>query len=238
MKNKYQTPLYEEVMLQLAELIRKGRFRPGDRLPAERDLAAQLKVSRATLREALRAMQLQGITQSRRGAGNYMTGGNAQDLALALDQLALHDIFELRLLIEPSIAALAAKRATPDDVSKLEAILRRQYQDLSGNKIIAETDSNFHSALAEATHNRALVKIGTTLLQIIAPSRNKRLQTPHRARLSLASHTAIVAAVDAHDAQRARSEMEEHLHAIDRGLFGLPKNTLAVSFPRLEEVTA
>ena len=238
MKNKRQTPLYEEVMFQLAELIRKGRFRPGDRLPAERDLAAQLKVSRATLREALRAMQLQGIILSRRGAGNYMTGGNAHDLALALDQLALHDIFELRLLIEPSIAALAAQRATPDDVSRLEVILCKQEQELAGNKIIADTDANFHSALAEATHNRALVKIGTTLLQIIAPSRNKRLQTPQRTRLSLASHRGIVAAVRSHDAQRARSEMEEHLHSVDRTLFGLPKNTLAFSFPRLKEVIA
>lgn len=238
MNNQRQIPLYEEVMFQLAELIRKGKFRPGDRLPAERDLAARLKVSRATLREALRAMQLQGIILSRRGAGNYMTGGNAHDLALALDQLALHDIFELRLLVEPSIAALAAQRATPDDVSKLERILRRQEQDLAGKKTMADTDANFHSSLAEATHNRALVKIGTTLLQIIAPSRNKRLQTPQRSRLSLASHKGIVAAIQAHDAQRARSEMEEHLHSVDRALFGLPKNTLAISFPRLTEVTA
>jgi len=235
MSNK-QLPLYEEAMVQLAELIRKGRFRPGDRLPSERDLARQIKISRPTLREALRAMKQQGILESRRGAGNYIVGGNPQDLALALDHLALHDIFELRLLIEPSITALAAQRATLQDISKLEAILHRQAQEITGNKNIADTDVAFHSALAEATRNRALMKIGTTLIQIIAPSRNKSLQTPQRARLSLASHRAIVDAVQSRDAQRARSEMEEHLHSVDRSLFGLPKDSITFSIPRLQEV--
>lgn len=224
-------------MVQLAELIRKGEFKPGDRLPSERDLAAHMKVSRSTLREGLRVMQLQGIIASHRGAGNYIAGGSAEDLARALDHLALHDIFELRLLIEPSIAALAAQRATVDDISKLEAILSRQEQEIVGNKFIADSDEAFHSALAETTHNSALMKIGTMLVQIIAPSRRKSLQTQQRARLSLSSHQAIVAAVRSRDAQRARSQMEEHLHSVDQALFGLPKNSLAFSIPRLSEVS-
>ena len=231
-----QNRLYEDAMVRLAEHIRKGRLKPGDRLPSERDLAAQMKISRATLREALRVMQLQGIIESRRGAGNYVASGNAEEIALALDHLAFHDIFELRLLIEPSIAALAAQRATPQDISRLETILSRQEQEIIGNRFIADTDEVFHSALAESTHNHALMKIGTMLIQIIAPSRKKKLQTPQRARLSLVSHQAIVAAVRSRDAQRARSQMEEHLHSVDQALFGLPKDSLVFSIPRLSEV--
>lgn len=232
-----QAPLYEEVMVQLAELIRRGKFRPGDRLPSERELAAQMKISRSTLREGLRVMQLQGIIVSHRGAGNYMAGGNAEDLARALDHLALHDIFELRLLVEPSIAALAAQRATPDDISKLEAILGLQEQEIVGNTLISETDEAFHTAIAETTHNSALLKIGALLIQIIAPSRRKSFQTPQRARLSLNSHRALVSAIRARDAQGARSQMEEHLHSVDQALFGLPKDSPVFSIPRLSEVT-
>jgi GntR family transcriptional repressor for pyruvate dehydrogenase complex len=234
--SKRKIPLYEEAMVQLAELIRKGKFKPGDRLPSERALAAQLQISRATLREALRVMQLQGIIQSHRGAGNFIAGGRAEDLALALDHLALQDIFELRLLIEPSIAALAAQRATARDISKLETILRRQAQEMVGNKLIAASDEAFHSALAETTHNHALMKIGTVLIQIIAPSRRKSLQTPQRARLSLASHQAILDAVRSRDARRAQSQMEEHLYSVDQALFGLPKASPVLSIPRPSEV--
>ncbi len=231
------TRLYEEAMVRLAEHIRKGKLKPGDRLPSERDLAARMKISRATLREALRVMQLQGMLVSRRGAGNYISGGNAQDLARTLDHLALKDIFELRFLIEPSIAALAAQRGTADDISRLETILRKQEQQIQQSRNIAESDTEFHAALATATHNHALVQIDATLMQIIAPSRNKSLQTSRRARSSLVSHCAILDAVRTRDPQRAQREMEEHIRSVDRGLFGLPENIFVLRIPTPQEVT-
>ncbi len=225
-------------MVRLAELIRKGSLKPGDRLPAERGLAEKMRVSRATLREALRVMQLRGIIVSKQGAGNYIASGAAEDLALALDKLALSDIFELRLLIEPAIAALAAQRATPNDISKLESILLKQEQQIAQNNNISDTDTAFHAALAEATHNRALVEIGATLMQVIAPSRNKRLQTQQRSRLSFSSHRAISAAVAERESNRAQHEMEEHIRSVDRALFGLPEHSLYVSIPNRQEVGA
>ena len=83
------------------------------------------------------------------------------------------------------------------------------------------TDAAFHSTLAEATHNRALVQIGATLMKVISPSRNDSLQTFERARLSLASHRRIVEAIQAGDSAEARHAMEEHIRSIDPKSFGL-----------------
>jgi GntR family transcriptional regulator, transcriptional repressor for pyruvate dehydrogenase complex len=216
-----RTPVYEEVIVRLAGLLQQGRLKPGDRLPPERALAERMRVSRATLREALRVMQLRGLIVSRQGAGNFIAGGKPEDLAEALTHLALQDIFELRLLIEPSIAALAAERASRQDIQRLESILQQQDQELGEKRMAGSTDEAFHYALAEATHNRALVQVGATLMQVISPSRNESLQTSERARLSMASHRRIVEAIQAGDAVEARRAMEEHIRSIDPKLFGL-----------------
>jgi GntR family transcriptional repressor for pyruvate dehydrogenase complex len=214
--------LYEEVMVNLAELIRKGQFRPGDRLPSERELVKQLRVSRTTLREALRVMQQQGLIMSKRGAGNFIANGSADELALTLNHLALQDIFELRMVLEPSIAALAAQRATPQDLAQLEAILQKQTHQIQKQKNIAETDAAFHAALAEATHNHALQQMGATLMKVLSPSRNESLQTPRRAQLSLTSHRRILDAIKERSSLAARQAMEDHLRSVDAALFGLP----------------
>src|SRR5207247_6225249 len=153
-------------MIRLAGLVKQGRLKPGDRLPSERILSERMGVSRATLREALRVMQLQGLTVSRRGAGNFIASGNAQNLTLALHHLALQDIFQLRLLIEPSIAALAAERSTRQDLVRLEAILQQQESELKEKRMAGPTDAAFHSTLAEATHNRALMQVGATVMKV------------------------------------------------------------------------
>src|SRR5439155_6542774 len=164
------------VMVRLAGLLQQGRLKPGDRLPSERALAERLRVSRATIREALRAMQLKGLIVSRHGAGSFIVGGRPEELANALHHLALQDIFELRLLIEPSIAALAAERANRQDLLRMESILQEQEQEVSTKRLAAQTDTAFHSTLADATHNRAILQVGATLMRVISPSRNESLQ--------------------------------------------------------------
>jgi GntR family transcriptional repressor for pyruvate dehydrogenase complex len=230
-----RAPVYEEVMVRLEGLVNQGRLKPGDRLPAERMLAERMHVSRATLREALRMMQLQGLITSRRGSGNFIAGGKAEDLAQALHHLALRDIFELRLLVEPSIAALAAERAGAQDLSRLESILQQQEQELKQRRISAQTDTAFHSVLAEATHNRALLQIGASLMTIISPSRNENLQTQERARLSLRSHRRIAEAIQAGKPIEARRAMEEHIRSIDPKVFGLKGPSLFRSLPGTHE---
>ncbi len=222
--------LFEEVMVQLAQLIRQGRLRPGDRLPPERELAERLTVSRATIREALRVMQLQGLIESRHGSGNFIAGGRPEELALALNHLALNDIFECRMLIEPSIAALAAQRAADDDVARLEQILREQGRKVARNLSTAKLDIAFHTALAEATHNRALLQVGAELIKVLAPSRTRSLQSPQRAQFSLLSHRRIFEAIKARNATEARYAMEQHIRMVDMALFGLPAESISIPF--------
>ena len=231
-----KAPVYEEVMVRRAGLMDQGRLKPGDRLPSERALAERMRVSRATLREALRAMQLRGLILSRRGAGNFIAGGRPEELAEALHHLALQDIFELRLLIEPSIAALAAQRATRHDLLRLESILQQQEQEVKAKRIAGPTDAAFHSTLAEATHNRALLQVGATLMKVISPSRNETLQTPERGRLSLASHRRVLEAIRTSDAVEARRAMEEHIRSIDPKLFGLRGVGRFTPLPGIQEI--
>ena len=209
-------------MAQLAELIRQGELRPGDRLPPERELAEQMQVSRTVVREALRVMEQRGLVASRPGAGTFIAAGSAEGLARALTQLALEDAFEVRILLEPPIAALAAQRATAGDIAQLEVALQEQARQVERGQSAAAADAAFHSGLAEATHNRALRRLGAALMEELAPSRDERLQTSHRARLSLLSHRRILAAVKAGAPAEARRAMEDHIRSVDLALFGLP----------------
>ena len=129
-----------------------------DRLPAERTLAERMRVSRATLREALRTMQLRGLIVSRRGAGNFIAVGKPEDLAEALHHLALQDIFELRLLIEPSIAALAADRANRQDLLRMESILQEQEQEVSTKRLAAQTVMGSAKLLLETDEHPGRLK--------------------------------------------------------------------------------
>ena len=228
--------VYEEVMVRLADFLQQGRLKPGDRLPSERALAERMHVSRATIREALRAMQLKGLIVSRHGSGSFIAGGTPEDLANALHHLALQDIFELRLLIEPSIAALAAQRANRQDLLRLESILQQQESELREKRMTGATDAAFHSALAEATHNRALLQVGATVMKVISPSRNESLQTTERARVSLGSHRRIVSAIQAGDPVGARQAMEEHIRSIDPKLFGLRGMGRFTPVPGIQEI--
>lgn len=227
---KTKARLHEEVIVRLAELIRQGKLKPGDRLPPERELAERLQVSRATLREALRVMELQSLVKSRLGAGTFIADGTAEVLVHHLKHLALQDIFELRMLLDPTIAALAAQRASPEDIASLTAILQEQERQVQQGTSGAEMDTAFHSALAEATHNRALLRLGSALVEVLAPSRDANLQTPERAQNSLYFHKRILQAIENHSPQEARRAMEEHIRSVDAALFGVPQEIFSFSF--------
>ena len=174
-----KTRVHEAVLAQLSRLIQEGSLKPGDRLPTERALSAEFRVSRASVREALRSLEVQGLVSTRQGSGTFISELNQDELLRTVSRLAeeeqtLRDIFELRLLLEPPIAALAAHRATLEDLSKLEATLRDQEAQIHLGWSGSDADVSFHSALAEATHNQALLRLGSTLIEVLAPSRDLR----------------------------------------------------------------
>src|SRR2546427_9440852 len=126
------TRIYEEIVRQVKQLIAEGRLKSGDRLPPERDLAEKFMVSRTSVREALRALQSRGLIDIRAGEGAFVRDVSVETLIepLALVILphreAVGELFEARRILEPAIAALAARRATREEVGEMEGILEEQ----------------------------------------------------------------------------------------------------------------
>ena len=198
----------------------------GARLPSERSLAGQFKVSRGSVREAIRSLELQGLVVSRRGAGTFINTGNLESvvaliaITLSSGGETLQEIFEVRHLLEPPIAAVAAQRASPEEIQKLTEILEEQQQQISIGQTGVDSDTAFHFALASATHNSALVKVVSAVEDILRLSRDYSLQEPGRPQRSLASHRQILRMVEAGDAEGAKQAMEHHLTLVEPAAVG------------------
>ena len=213
--------LHEDIVRQFQSSIRQGELRHGDRLPSERDLAERFKVSRSSLREAIRSLELQGLVVTRRGSGTFINTENLDSIvalvaaSLNTGEDALRGIFEMRHLLEPPIAALAAQRATGEEVERMEEILQEQRQQIDAGVTGVDSDTAFHFALASATHNSALLKVASAVEDILQRSRHLSLQEPGRPQRSLASHRQILDMVRGGNAKGAREAMEHHLTMVE-----------------------
>ena len=209
--------LYQDIVRQIQELIKDGTLQPGDRLPSERELADRLQVSRGSLREAIRALELQGLVVSRPGAGTFVNNESLDTLvsmiasSLTQENGSLTSVFEVRHLLEPQIASLAAERAGPEDIQQMVDALRDQDGQIGRGETGVEGDTAFHFAIAQAAHNWALLKVISTVADILRQSRDQSLQTPGRPQRSLSSHRYILEMIRARDGEGARSAMEHHL---------------------------
>jgi GntR family transcriptional repressor for pyruvate dehydrogenase complex len=211
----------EDIVQQFHSMIRQGTLSHGDRLASERDLATQFKVSRSSVREAIRSLELQGLVISKRGSGTFISTENADSvLALMAASLntggeALRDIFEMRRVLEPAIAALAAERATDENVEQMSAILEEQQRQIDSGETGVEADTAFHFALAAATHNSALNKVVSAVEDILQRSRDQSLQEPGRPQRSLASHRQILQMIRNRDSAGAQQAMSHHLEVVE-----------------------
>jgi GntR family transcriptional repressor for pyruvate dehydrogenase complex len=219
-----RTRIHEEVVNQIHELIREGRFKAGDQLASERELAETFKVSRTSVREALRALETQGLIVTRSGMGTFVADLPTESLVAPLakflieEKNALADIFEMRKLIEPQIAALAAERATEEEIERMRGILEKQREQIRQGATGVEADTEFHFAIGKATQNQALQRLASALMDLLSHSREESLQTPGRDEASLTSHYGILKAIEEHDADRAREAMIEHITKIEQNV--------------------
>lgn len=231
-----KTRIHEEVVSQIHELIREGKFRAGDQLPSERELAETFKVSRTSVREALRALETQGLIISRTGMGNFVADLPVESLIGPLAKFltdgkhALADIFELRKLIEPQIAALAAERASSDDIERMKRLLGKQREQVERGGTGVEADTEFHFAIGQATQNHAIEKLVSGLLDVLSHSREESLQTAGRRHASIDSHLAIVAAIEKHDQAKAREAMRYHIEQVEQNVLLSRKRKSAVAY--------
>lgn len=236
-----KTRIHEEVVTQVHALIKQGRFKAGDQLPSERELAETFKVSRTSVREALRALETQGLIISRTGTGNFVADLPIESLVAPLAKLliqekdALADIFEMRKLIEPRIASLAAQRATHRDIERMKGILETQREAVDRGGTGVEADAKFHFAIGQATHNQALEKLVSGLMELLSHSREESLQTPDRRRASIEAHQEILSAVERHDRRRAQKTMFQHIERVEENVLSSRKSEADENKGLLEE---
>jgi GntR family transcriptional repressor for pyruvate dehydrogenase complex len=215
------TRIYEEIVRQIRRLIADGQLKSGDRLPPERDLAERFRVSRTSVREALRALQSTGLIEIRAGEGTFVREVSVEALVepLALVILAqregIAELYEARRLLEPPLAGLAARRASEDEVAEMARILEVQAREVAAGRTGLAQDAAFHAAIAQATHNRAITRLITALLDLLSQSREESLQTPGRPQRSHQDHRRVLAAIEARDPEAAELAMLEHLIAVE-----------------------
>ena len=212
--------LYQAVAERLAKAIAAGDHKPGDRLPAERDLAEQFDVSRTTIREAIIALEIQGLVEVRVGSGVYVTNARARTKAAPIEMdIGAFELTESRLLIEGEVAALAAINATDEDISDLRRLLSDMAKaNAKGDGSGELVDRQFHERIAICTRNSAMVAMVEQLWTI-------RNRSPQCVRLFektrrkgyqpvLDEHQAIVDALAARDPAAARAAMRGHLSKV------------------------
>ncbi|MFQ5882447.1 MAG: FadR/GntR family transcriptional regulator [Candidatus Methylomirabilales bacterium] len=220
-----KTRIYEDIVAQVKELITVGKLKPGDQLPAERELSDMFQVSRASVREAIRALESVGLIEIRQGEGTYITTSAETLLASAIlrQEDPFLQVFEARKILEPAIAALATGRATAKEVEQLEAILHEQARQIAEGGTGVDADTSFHSALAEAAKNKILLRLNEAIVDSLRETRERSLQPRGRAARSLSGHREILEAIRAKDPVKAREAMLEHLETIEHNVLKSPE---------------
>jgi DNA-binding FadR family transcriptional regulator len=214
--------LVAEVVEHFSHSIQSGERQPGDKLPTESAIMSALQVSRTVVREALSRLQASGLVETRHGIGTFVLAPPAPnnfqiadaDLATLDDVLA---VLELRISIETEAAALAAQRATSDQLQALSSALQGFEQALDGDSNAVPNDFDYHLAIAKATGNRHFVDLldhlGTRIIprnRINTPGMNQTGQLAYLRRVH-AEHEQIYTAIVNRDAEGAREAMRTHL---------------------------
>ena len=212
--------VYKAVVRQLEEKILL-HLKPGDTLPSERELVQMLGVSRSSVREAVHSLELMGLLEVRQGVGTLVrdrAGDSPADAvtdALLMKQQHIAELLDIRIMLEPPVALIAAQHITPEQIVQLENILQRQEEKLLRNEAAVEEDSLFHYTIAAAAKNSVVLKLVDVLMDLLRETREKALQIEGRAEKSLAGHRRIFAALKAHDAAGAGEAMLQHVSEIE-----------------------
>jgi GntR family hexuronate regulon transcriptional repressor len=214
--------LYQQVASTIMASIMAGNYKPGERLPSERDLAVAFKVSRPTIREAMIALEIRGLAESRHGSGIYVSDKPAAQVPAGDLDIGAFELTEARRLFEGEAAALAATIITDEQLQELEAIIAEMVDENARKQKGEIADRRFHVAIARATRNTAIATVVENLWDM-------RYKSPlcaymlERARLvgvqpRISEHRKILAALRKHDSKGARKAMRDHLARVIDGL--------------------
>lgn len=213
--------LYEEIAGQIMQLIARGHFKPGQQMPGERELSAQLGVNRGSLREALRVLEMMRIVEKRVGEGVYVRDVS-RDASLealvfrflvedGLDSESMRGACEAIVIVESSMARLAALRASDEEISRLALLLDKTENSMDDLEAFTGLDHDFHLLVGQLGQSPVLFAVASTMWIIIKRYAGVLHRQRERRAKCLAGHRRIAAAIAARDGETAYREMEQHL---------------------------
>jgi GntR family transcriptional regulator, transcriptional repressor for pyruvate dehydrogenase complex len=212
--------VYEEVARQIERLILK-KLQPGDKLPSERELADTLGVSRSSIRDAIRSLELMGMVEARQGAGTVVLEISAGSLVnpiantLKRKEEMIGELLDFRKMLEPPLAARAATHASEEEISEMQEILARQERKLRAGESTIPEDSEFHYSIALASRNSVVLKVIDTLMDLLRDTRERSLQIEGRPQKSLAGHRRILEAIKRRNGEAAKAAMRRHIEDVE-----------------------
>jgi GntR family transcriptional repressor for pyruvate dehydrogenase complex len=213
--------LYEQIVEQIEASIQKGALKPGDQLPPERELATQFGVSRTAVREAVKALREKGLVEAYPGRGTFVTNDTSNGIRLTLDRMiktgqleGTLQLVEVREILEPEIAALAAKRADDETLKEMnEAVAIMDGASRDPDAYI-EADLDFHLALAEAAANPIILSLIDSIVGVLREQRMNIFKVHGGPERGQFHHKRILEAIEHHDAEAAREAMRAHLRQV------------------------
>ncbi len=216
-----RTRVFEGVARQIQRLIADGTLKPGDRLPSERELVERLGVSRGSVRDAIRTLELVGLVVPRQGEGTVVADVSPEAVVTPIASVLMRkrelieELLDIRKMIEPPLAARAALRATPEDIARLEDVLRRQREKMQRGEPAVEEDAEFHYELALAAKNSVVRRVIDVLMRLLRETRARSLQTRGRPERSLAGHRRVLEAIKRKDPAAAERAVRRHVEEIE-----------------------
>jgi GntR family transcriptional repressor for pyruvate dehydrogenase complex len=210
--------LYEQIVQQVEDSIHKGALKPGDQLPPERELAQQFGVSRTAVREAVKALHEKGLVEAYPGRGTFITDGTSYSMRQSLDRMVKVGqaegsafLAEVRAILEPEIAALAATRADAEDVSSMREQVAVMDGACKDPDAFIEADLDFHLALAEAAANPIILSLIDSIVGLLREQRMGIFQVEGGPERGQYHHKKILKAIELRDPTGAREAMKAHL---------------------------
>ena len=217
------TRKYEKVVDAIKGSISKGELAYGDPLPPERQMIDDLGVSRSSLREAFSVLELLGLIESIPGKGRFVRHPQAfseEARELPLEGSAVLELMEARRILDPAIAGVAAQKASPSDLTKIRRVLSTTRSDLDDRRLRAQSDFDFHLAMAEGTHNFIFVNIVRMEFNLILATHELIYGLLKDKHALVDEHEALYEAIMLHDAQKASEAATRHIERIYKTLLG------------------
>ena len=232
-KEIFPVRLYESVTEQIIDLIKSNELKPGDKLPPERELAEKFSISRGSLREAFRVLESKGLIKSKPGGGRFIRETkkdafiDTENVILNLEKSSILELLEAREIFEVKVVEFAAERATAEEVKVIEEVFSRVSEEEgiedrdTEDEEKTELDTEFHLAIARASHNFVFINIMRLHLDLLKDIREKTWQIPGRREEQQEEHREIFQAIKGHNSKKASEAMLRHLRSIRKVIVGI-----------------